>query len=741
MLSRKPVALILASLLLLAATWVSFWPVQYNGFLWDDRANILGNPDFRGLSAENLWWMLTAFHMGHYQPLTWLSLAIDYELWGLEAKGFLLTNLFFHSLVAVCFFFVTRAILRLARSCRFERGVRAPEPELAEGWLTLAAFGAAMLFAIHPQRVESVSWVTERRDVLSGLLWMLTVFLWLGYGRAVNRGREWLWYAGALVAFALSLSAKAWGITLPAVLLVLDVYPLGRLRAGECIGKWIPQSRQLHMVSIKRLLLEKGPFLLLAGVFATTAYLAQKAVAMDMVKDHTMFDRIIQSGYGLLFYPWKFLWPTELMPLYLLRHDFNPLAWPYLYAAIGSILVTLGVFWQWRRWPWLAAIWVIYGVIISPVLGLTQSGQQMTADRYSYLACLGFAILVGGALLRMQARRYGLAVAALFIVVIGSLLGRATWNYTKEWKSEQTLWAYTLRHDSTNYVALNNYGLTLEEDGDAGAAYTYYDKAVALNPTYANAYYNRGNMRSMRGDIAGALSDYDIALREDPKQVKALNNRGNIYRDLGRFQESLADHTEAVKLNPRYADAYYNRGLTHRAMNNNRAAIEDYTRAIEINPRFILAYNNRANCYRLEKDDTLALEDYNKALEIDPNYFNAWFNRANLYRDLKEWAAAAADYAKALELNPDYQPAHVNLAVCEWRLGKHANAENHFIKANLLSPKDPITLFNYASMLRELGKSAEAIRVYQLALQVAPQDWGHRKQTLELINALSQGQK
>lgn len=740
--SRKSITLVFAAILLLAATLVSFWPVRHNGFLWDDRANILSNADFRGLSYENLEWMATAFHMGHYHPLTWLSLAIDYELWGLEAKGFLLTNLFLHSLTAICFFFVARAVLRLARGCRFERETaRLHETEPRESWLTLAAFGAALLFAIHPQRVESVSWVTERRDVLSGFFWMLTVLLWLSYGKAAGSGRSWLWYGGALMAFALSLSAKAWGITLPVVLLILDIYPLGRLIRQGRFADWAPRSRQLAAYPLRRLVFEKVPFFALAVVFATTAYLAQKAVAMDMVKDHTLFDRVIQSGYGLLFYPWKFFWPAELLPLYLLRHDFNPLAWPFLYAAIGSVLITMGILSQWRRWPWLVVVWVIYGIIISPVLGLTQSGQQIAADRYSYLACLGFAILAGGLFLKVQFRRFGPIAVALSLSVIGLLLGTATWRYTKEWKSEQTLWAYTLKHDPTNYVALNNYGLTLEEGDDSEGAYAYYEKAVALDPTYAGAYYNRGNMRSMKGDIAGALEDYDAALREDPKLVKALNNRGNIYRDLGRFDESLADHSEALRINPRYADAYYNRGLTHRAMNNNLMAIEDYTRAIETNPRFMLAYNNRANCYRLEGKDDLALADYAKCIEIDSNYFNAWFNRANLYRDRKEWAQSAADYTRALEINPEYQPAHVNLAICQWRLGNFANAEKHFIKANSINPKDPITLFNYAAMLRELGKPQEAMRIYQLTLQVAPQNWPHRGQVVEIIRALSQDEK
>lgn len=732
----------LAVILIAVVTWIAFWPVRHNGFLWDDRSNILSNPDFRGLSMAHLEWMATAFHMGHYHPLTWFSLAVDYELWGLSAQGFLQTNLLLHTLTAILFFFVVRSLLPLAGSCRFSPAdSQAAKSVPSESALVLAALGAALLFAIHPQRVESVSWVTERRDVLSGLFWMLTVLLWLGYGRAAGKGgQSVIWYLMALTAFALSLLSKAWGITLPLVLLLLDIYPLGRWGASGRLAKYIPNNVQCSAFSLRRLVVEKVPFFLLAVTFATTAYFAQKAVAMDMVKDHTLFDRIVQSGFGVLFYPFKFLWSADLLPLYLLRHDFNPLSWPYLPTAIAAVAVTIGICLLWKRLPWLVIAWAIYGIIISPVLGLTQSGQQIAADRYSYLACLVFAVLAGAGLIQLQRVRFGRIAAVCLIAAIAVVLGWQTWTYTKHWKEEHTLWAYTLKHDPTNYVAHNNYGLTLEERGDSEGALAHYEKAVALDPNYAGALYNRGNMRSIAGDIEGALDDYNVALREDPKLVKALNNRGNIYRDLKRYEESLADHSEAVQLSPRYSDAFYNRGLTHRAMNNNQAAIDDYTRAIEITPLFLLAYNNRANCYRLEGEDALALRDYARCIEISPNYFNAWFNRANLYRDRKEWALAAADYTRALQIDPTYQPAHSNLAVCLWRLEAYTSAENRFKVALQLRATDPVTLYNYASFLRELGRP-EALQVYQLTLQNAPDGWAHRPLVVEIIKALSAGRQ
>src|SRR5881409_2857432 len=277
------------------STFAAFLPALQNQFMtWDDAANFLDNPHYRGLTWTHLRWMWTT-HLGHYIPLTWITLGLDYLLWGMNPVGYHLTSLLLHAANAVVFFFVVRRILTLALLGASERGLA----------LAVSAGFAALVFAIHPLRVESVAWATERRDVLSGLLYLLTILMYLRAYEFGARGRGWYW--GAVAVFVLALLSKSMVVYLPVVLLILDVYPLRRL--GGALGWWREPARRVYV--------EKIPFVLLAAAASAIAVMAQVSIhAAASLAQLSVPGRLAVSAYGLSFYLEKMVDPLNLSPLY-----------------------------------------------------------------------------------------------------------------------------------------------------------------------------------------------------------------------------------------------------------------------------------------------------------------------------------------------------------------------------------------------------------------------------------------
>src|SRR5213080_2789394 len=332
----------LVPLLVVLCTLAAFLPTLQNHFVnWDDDKNFLDNHHYRGLTWQQLSWMWTT-HLGHYIPLTWMTVGMDYLLWGMNPVGYHLTSLLLHAANAVVFYFVVVRILTLALPRLADRG---------HALVATAGF-AALVFAIHPLRVESVAWVTERRDVLSGLFYLLTILVYLRDCERGERGRGWYWLSVAV--FVCALLSKSMVVNLPVVLLILDVYPLRRL--GGALGWWSARARRVYV--------EKIPFVLLAAAASSVALMAQLSHrAMIPVTHLSAPGRLAVSAYGLSFYLWKTVVPLYLSPLYELPRTMNPWAMPFILSyglvlAITAIALALR-----RRVPGLVAAWLAYIVV------------------------------------------------------------------------------------------------------------------------------------------------------------------------------------------------------------------------------------------------------------------------------------------------------------------------------------------------------------------------------------------
>ena len=568
----------LVPVLIALVTLAAFLPTLQNQFVnWDDHENLLDNPHYRGLGRAHLRWMWTT-HMGHWIPLTWMTFGLDYLLWGMNPVGYHLTSLLLHVTNAVVFFFVVRRILTLAL----------PSPAERSHALAVSAGFAALVFAIHPLRVESVAWVTERRDVLSGLFYLLTILVYLRASERGARGQGWYWLSVA--AFVCALLSKSMVVNLPVVLLILGVYPLRRL--GGAIGWWSEPARRVYV--------EKIPFVLLAAAAAAIALMAQLSHnTMVSVVQLSGLGRLAVSAYGLSFYLWKTVAPVNLSPLYELPPTVNPWAPPFIVSYGVVVAITALVLALRRRVPGLPAPWLAYVVVLLPVLGIFQSGPQIAADRYTYLAGLGWAILAGAGLLSCwrSSRRSKTGTPATWLlaslalcVVVG--LGVLNWNQVQVWHDSETLWTHALSIDPQSPIAHNDWGTALARQGRLAKASEHYRQALEIRPDYAPAHNNLGAALAQQGRLAEAIEHFRQALRLEPNFVDAHYNLGMALAQQGKLAEASEHYRQTLQSKPDYADAHNNLGAALAQQGKLAEAIEHFRQALRLKPDFPDAHNN-----------------------------------------------------------------------------------------------------------------------------------------------------
>ena len=650
-------------LLLVVGVVATFFPVLGNGFVWDDQANVVENEAFRGLGWDQLHWATTTTLLGHFQPLSWLTLSFDHALWGMAPAGYHLTNLLVHALGTVLFFWLAAALIRRARGGDPAHGVDAAT--------TVGAGAAALLFALHPLRVEAVAWVTERRCLLAATFYLLALLAYLRLQDAPP-GRRLRWWAATLAAFVLSLLSTAWAVTLPAVLLVLDGYPLRRLDRG----------------ATARVLLEKVPFLVLAVAGAVVAALAQRETgAAASLTGLGLLDRTLLAGSALWFYLAKTLVPLDLSPLYLIRADELGDA-AHVAALVAAVGVTIGLVALARRRPALAATWLACGLLLAPVLGFAQSGLQAAADRYTYLGMWPWATLAGGGLAALWARGRRTLVAAVALPPLLALAALAH-AQTAVWRDGEALWTRAIEADPRNHVAFANRaddrraaGRLVEAERDASEAIRLapgfeggyrnrgtirlalgdlagaegdFDRAAAESPDDPRVLCNRGVIRQQRGDLDGARRDYDAALAHAPGDAACLANLGLLLEQQGRRDEALAAYDAAIRADPRAVAGPANRGRLRLARGDLVGALADFDRALALGPPLpdrARLHASRGAARAQGGDAAGARDDFDAALAIDPSLLDAYVMRARLAAAAGDRDGARRDLREALDRAP-----------------------------------------------------------------------------------------
>ena len=560
-------------------TALAFLPALGNGFVsWDDDKNFLANPDYRGLALHNLRWMWTTFLLGHYVPLSWMTLGLDYTIWGMNPAGYHLTNILLHVANTVVLFYVGRRLLRLAGMPDEDR-------------IAATAAVAALLFAVHPLRVESVVWVTERRDVLSGLFYSLALLAYLKDGK---------WYWASLALFAAALLSKATSITLPAVLLILNVYPLRRI--GGADGWWTPQSRRIYASMI--------PFAAL-GI----ATVALTFTALQRMTQLPVGGKIAASAFSLAFYIWKTVLPTGLSPLYPMPPSVDPVGARYLVAYAAVVGLAVAAWLARRRWPGVTTAIVVFVIVVFPMLGFHQNGPQIAADRYTYHPAPALAILAAAALFTWQPMRRGLAISGVVVAMLGAL----TWKQSLVWHDSRSLWAQALRVDDENAVAHSNWGNLLLEQDSVDAAVRHYQKSLSISAGFAQTHNHLGVALSRQGKYDEAIRRFQIAVEMEPEYDEPYSNWGAAIAAQGNQQAAIERYQAALARNPNNSAAQVNWGNALVRMGRNAEAVEHYAAALRIRPGNADAHHNWGVALARSSDYRGATEQFRAALALNPN--------------------------------------------------------------------------------------------------------------------------
>jgi tetratricopeptide (TPR) repeat protein len=511
---------------LAAITWFVFGQTRAFQFInFDDNEYVFKNAQVaRGLTMEGIVWAFTHVYAANWHPLTWISHMVDSQLYGLNPAGHHLTNVFLHAATAVLLFLILRNMTAA---------------------LWQSAFVAAV-FAIHPLRVESVAWVAERKDVLSGLFFVLAIGAYVRYARQPSGLR----YGLVMLLFAFGLMCKPMLVTLPVVLLALDYWPLNRLLPSG--------SRTANIPGPRKLVLEKLPLLALAAASSLATLFAQK-VALQPLATVSLMVRIGNALMSCVIYLYQAFWPSCLAALYPFAiHQVRPGKVLLALAVLTAISIAVFYF---RRHRYLVAGWLWYLIMLAPVIGILQVGSQAHADRYTYLPHIGLYFLLTWAaadlVKRWRHSRLLMGTLAIGIVLTLTFVARTQASY---WQNSETLWRRTLACTSRNSGAEQNLGQAIHE----------------------------------KGNVEEAMVHFQNALRIDPSQASVHSALGVALLEIGRADQSLTSLRRALEIDPNDADAHYNFGNTLLQLGRAREAVAQYRRALEINRDDIEAQNNLA---------------------------------------------------------------------------------------------------------------------------------------------------
>jgi tetratricopeptide (TPR) repeat protein len=650
---------------------------------YDDNSYVYSNAAVtQGMTLKGVAAAFSCQATDNWVPLTTLSHMLDCQFYGLNAGGHHLTNVLLHMATAILLFLV------LARMT---------------GTVWRSALVAAV-FAIHPLRVESVAWVSERKDVLSGLFFMLTLG---AYVRYVRKPRKLIGYLMVLFLFALGLMSKPVLVTLPVVLLLLDYWPLNRfataapLTAKTGLADWWG-----NLSNTARLVLEKIPLLALSLASCIPTVLAEKP-GIQTVATFPLPLRIENALVSCLIYIGQMFYPARLAVFYPYPANGLPV-WEVAGALIALAAISLAV-WFWRReHPYLLTGWLWYLVILIPVIGLIQVGGQARADRHTYLSQIGLYVMLVWLAADLADRvRYRVWVpASCAILVLGLLTWRAR-AQTAYWINTETLQAHTLDCTIDNPVAHNCLGLNLYDKGRVDEAIVQYQDALRISPRYDDAHDNLGNALLQKGEVGKAISEYQEALSINPGLAGAHYNLGNALRQQGRVEEAISEYQAALKLDPGMVNAWNNLGLALAQNGQVDDAIQQYRKALEIDPRNADACDNLGDALAQTGQAEPAAAEFQEALKLDPKNVEAHNNLGNLLGQAGRVDEAVSQYQAALKLDPDYANAHLGLGTVLLQKGQLNEAILQYLDALKLQPQNEIFQNTFARLVWVVATSPD----------------------------------
>jgi Flp pilus assembly protein TadD len=679
--------------LLVLTVMVVFLPALQNDFInYDDPEYVTDNPHVQnGLTWEGIRWAFVTTAASNWHPLTWLSHMADRQFFGPKSWGHHLSSVILHALNTGLLFLVLRAMTGAL-------------------WRSLLV---ACLFGLHPLHVQSVAWVAERKDVLSTLFWMLT--LW-AYGSYVTKStlrngplqaqpsaprRELpriFWYSLALGFFALGLMSKPMVVTLPFVLLLLDYWPLGRFELSPAMGSSPPSFRQ-RKSALWNLTLEKIPFFVLAAAASTVTFLVQKdSGALRRLSGlSSLVARVDNALISYCRYLGKFFYPLKLAAFYPYSG-----AWPAIQVAFATgllLAVSAAVVWLGRRRPYLLVGWLWYLGTLVPAIGLVQVGAQSIADRYTYVPLIGVLLMlvwgtydVAG---QWHYRRNALAIAGIVALLICTAITRWQIGF---WKDSETLFRRALAVTPDNALARLNLGVALGEKGRPEAL-AELNAALRLVPDDPDLQFTVGNAMVAVGYPREAIIPLQESLAVDPRRAECHLILGKALEKTGLLDEAIFHYRQAVGLKPELIDAYNDLGLALCNKAQFGEAIDQFKQALKLDPKSPKIHNFLGFALGQAGRTDEAISEFRYAIKIKPDFAEAYSRLGVVFLIAGKFDEAIQQFRGAIALKPGYADAYVNLGVALYNKGDLDGAADQYRLALALEPSNALAQKNLELVL------------------------------------------
>ena len=714
-------------LLLVLATLAVYRQVKTFEFInFDDQLYVTGNHYVQqGLSWKNVKWAFSdATRFSNYWvPLTWLSILLDHELYGMQAGGYHLTNVIFHVLNTLLLFIVLRRMT---------------------GMIWRSAFVAA-LFALHPLHVESVAWVTERKDMLSTFFWMLSLLAYGWYVRRPGIKR----YLPVFLCFVLGLMAKPMLVTLPFVLLLLDCWPLQRLVMPEGTGSGL--KARFRLCKWQPLVLEKIPLFIMVVVVSVMAFQTQQdGGAVKSLADYPLNVRVGNALVTYILYIGKMFWPVRLSFFY--PHPGALPVWQVIGAGLLLASITLAAFRTADRHPYFIVGWLWFIGTLFPVIGLVVIGNYVMADRYTYLSLVGLFVIVAWGVFDLLPQRFtpkwlvftlstvvllvlsvtahqqtahwrdSIALCRHAIAVTGNNLGvynnlAGALAVKGRYDEATATYRQALKIDPTCQAAYNNLGLILEKQGRRTEAARLYEKALKLDPDYALAHNNLGNVLSAMGNRKMALKHYRRAIAIDPDYAAPHYNIANVYLNQGRLIQAIGHYRQTLRIDPYHAEAHNNLGSALLLQGKTADALDHFREAVRIRPVQPEARRNLAEALARKNREISEMDNINTRLSRNAENPALQEKLADMLKARKKFEEAFIHYQKAWELDPDRLESLHNLGIICAMKGEYTRARAYFERSIERRPDAFRPYYLMAATYARQKMVTEAIKWLEKAVQ------------------------
>lgn len=673
---------ILVSFALALCVVGTYWPIRDNHFIpFDDVEYITGNYHVNaGFTSDSLRWAFTHIYAANWHPLTWLSHMLDCQFWGLKPTPHHLTNLALHILSTILLFLIFR---------------------LATRRIWPSAFVAAV-FGLHPVHVESVAWAAERKDVLSGFCFMLTLLCYVWYARRPTLKR----YLLVLSTFALGLLAKPMLVTLPFVLMLLDYWPLHRI-----------DNREGDRRPLRALLLEKVPLLALAIGASIVTYLGQTTSgAAPSLEAYTFGLRLQNAIVSYLRYIGKTFWPTKLAVFYPIYGDFKP---PLLWvSALAVLVVVTALVIIWRKHRYLLVGWLWFLGMLVPVIGIVQVGMQSMADRYMYLPMIGLTIMVAWGALELCQRfrlRQVVTVLSIAVLVVCSIM---TWRQVRYWKDGLTLFYHALEVARDNPLAEMIVGSEYGNRDEVARAVPYFRRAIQLDPTYAGGYTGLGRALMFLKQYGEAHEVLQKADQLDQRDPSIALNMGDLAGEQGDYAEAVRQYLRSLDRKSDQPQVQYNLAIALMHLNDFSAAEDHLRRMLKMTPGSAEAHYHLSKLLLRRGQRAQAETELRESLRLEPKSPQAQFDLAMIELGDHHFDSATKSLRESVRLDPNFFPAVQNLA---WLLATapQVSADDANEALQLAQRADEAMKHKDAGVLDTLAAAQATKGQFDRALQIA----------------------